>query len=281
MTPAQRKKFDLENPRSQLFSKTDLAKFLNVWEEKPDKVSLGAQKNFAHFAHDIGQAWKKSEASFNEDFFKDIVSKAIIFKSTEKIVSSQTWYGGGYRANIVAYAIAKMAHDVAEMKLAVDFWSIWNRQIISAEMKEVLSHVAKAVHDVLVDTPPGIRNVTEWAKKQACWNRVEKLNVDWSKIFINALISKEEHKSRQNTGRKKQKVLNGIEAQTAIVTAGGQFWKHALEWGLGRKLLSERDVGLLKTAALIPAKLPSEKQARLIVEILSRLRLEGLEKKFP
>ena len=56
LTPAQRKKFDLENPRSQLFAKTDLAKFLSVWEGRPHEVSLGAQKNFAAFARRIGQA---------------------------------------------------------------------------------------------------------------------------------------------------------------------------------------------------------------------------------
>ena len=44
LTPAQRKKFDLENPRRQLFTKTDLGKFVNVWEERPHEVSLGAQK---------------------------------------------------------------------------------------------------------------------------------------------------------------------------------------------------------------------------------------------
>ena len=121
LTPSQRKKFDLENPRPQLFSKTDMAKFLNVWEQKPDKVSLGAQKNFADFAQGVGQAWKKDEKSFNEAFFREVVAKAIVFRSTEKVVSSQPWYQGGYRANIVAYAISKLAHDVAGKKRAVDF----------------------------------------------------------------------------------------------------------------------------------------------------------------
>ena len=32
--------------------------------------------------------------------------------ATERLVSEQPWYQGGYRANIVAYAIAKVAYDV-------------------------------------------------------------------------------------------------------------------------------------------------------------------------
>lgn len=281
LTPAQRKKFDLENPRAQLFSKTDLAKFLNVWERKPDKVSLGAQKNFAHFAHGIGQTWKKSEDSFSEAFFKEAVAKAIIFKRTEKVVSDQPWYEGGYRANIVAYAIAKMAHDVTEMKRAVNFQAIWNTQSIPADMEQALVHVAKAVHDVLIDPPTGIRNVTEWAKKQACWDRVQRMDIDWPAGFLDELISRDEQKDRRREGRKDQRLLNGIEAQTAVVNAGGAFWQQVREWGHGRKLLSERDMGVLTTASRVPEKLPSEKQAALVAEIFSRLKLEGLDMDWP
>ncbi|MEM7430147.1 MAG: AIPR family protein [Pseudomonadota bacterium] len=281
MTVAKRKKFDLEHPRQQLFSKTDLAKYLNVWEGKPEKVSLGAQKNFANFAHAVGQAWKKSEGSFNEAFFRETVAKAIVFKRTEKIVSEQPWYEGGYRANIVAYAIAKIAHDVAEMKRAVDFRAIWNAQSISAAMEQAIALVAKEVHDVLVDPPAGIRNVTEWAKKQACWGRVQKLTLSWPQDFLDELISHAEQKGRKREGRKDQKLLMGIEAQTAVVSAGGAFWQRVGEWGLGRRLLSERDMGALQTASRVPDKLPSEKQAALVVEILSRLRQEGLDMDLP
>mgnify|MGYP001563575361 CR=1 FL=1 len=44
------RKFDLEFPKQQLIEKTDLAKYLNVWECHPDVVSKGAQKNFAQYA---------------------------------------------------------------------------------------------------------------------------------------------------------------------------------------------------------------------------------------
>ena len=41
---AERRKFQTQHPRSQMFTKTDLAKFENVWDEKPTYVNLGAQK---------------------------------------------------------------------------------------------------------------------------------------------------------------------------------------------------------------------------------------------
>ncbi len=42
---------------------------------------------------------------FNEGWYREAVGKAIVFKATERIVTDQSWYEGGYRANIVAYAI--------------------------------------------------------------------------------------------------------------------------------------------------------------------------------
>ena len=42
LTQAERRRFDLEYPKPQMFTKTDLAKFLNVWRDKPDVVSRGS-----------------------------------------------------------------------------------------------------------------------------------------------------------------------------------------------------------------------------------------------
>lgn len=64
LTPSQRRKFDLEHPRSQLFTKTDLAKAEMTWRKRPEIVSLGAQKNFAHFAHQIGKEWTRRKPRF-------------------------------------------------------------------------------------------------------------------------------------------------------------------------------------------------------------------------
>ena len=281
LTQAERKKFDNVHPRSQLFSKTDLAKYFNVWEGKPEKVSLGAQKNFADFAQLIGKAWSANESNFNELFFKETIAKALVFKRMEKIVSDQPWYEGGYRANIVAYAIAKMSHDVTAIKKAVDFLAIWNEQSLSEAMESALAMVAKSVHDVLIYPPSGISNVTEWAKKQACWNRVQDLKIKWPKNFLDELITGEEQKDLKREGRKDQKVLNDIEAQTAVVNAGGEFWQKVLSWGEERKLLSDRDASILKTASRIPVKMPSDKQSLAIIEILSRLQEEGLVMELP
>ena len=281
LTQAQRRKFDLENPRNQLFAKTDLAKFLNVWEGLPHEVSLGAQKNFAAFARRIGQAWRKSPNDFNEAWYRLAVAKAIIFKSAERTVSAQPWYQGGYRANVVAYTIAKIAHDVADQERAVDFDSIWRLQSQGTAMDEAVSTAAEQVHEVLIHPPAGISNVTEWAKKQACWERVRNLSIEWPGDFVAELISAEEQRDTARTARRDQRELNGIEAQIAVVQAGGQFWADALAWGQGRKLLTATETGILRVASRVPAQTPTDKQSSKAVEILGKLQSNGYTSTLP
>ena len=281
LTPAQRRKFDLENPRSQLFAKTDLAKFLSVWEGRPHEVSLGAQKNFAAFARRIGQAWEKSPDDFNEAWYRVAVAKAVIFKSAERIVSAQTWYQGGYRANIVAYTIAKIAHDVTDQERAVDFDSIWRRQSQGVALDEAIAIIAKPVHEVLIHPSSGISNVTEWAKKQACWERVRNLAIDWPDAFVEGLISAQEQRDTARTARREQRELNGIEAQIAVVNAGGQFWSDALAWGRARRLLTPTETGILGAAARVPIRTPTDKQSSKAIAILGKLHAEGYSEELP
>ena len=277
LTQAGRRKFDLEYPRKQMFTKTDFGKFQNVWRKKPDVVSKGAQKNFADFASFIGGKWDKHSDDFNEMYFREAVAKAIVFRAVERLVSEQPWYQGGYRANVVAYSIAKLANDVAESGQSIDFEKIWRSQELSHGLREALVVSAKAVHDVIVAPPDGMRNVTEWAKQQACWSKVKRLQVDWPRALRADLVGLDERTEDVRAAKKDQQMLNGIEAQVAVVEAGPAFWSEVKSWGMSKRLLSPADQQILDVAIAFPAKIPTEKQSLRIIEIFRRLREEGCQ----
>ncbi len=281
LTPSQRRRFDLENPRNQVFAKTDLAKFLSVWQDRPHEVSLGAQKNFAAFATRIGKAWEKAPDEFNESWYREAIAKAIIFKATERIVRSQPWYEGGYRANIVAHTIAKVSHDVASRHCAVNFDLVWRLQSPGKVLQEVLAVNAKHVLGVLIHPPEGISNVTEWAKKQACWERVRKLDGYWTDELGDELVTLQDARNTARSARSEQRVLNGIEAQIAVVNAGGPFWKDVLSWGKERKLLTPTESGILEVVAGVQERVPTDRQSSKAIEVLSRLQCEGYAKDLP
>lgn len=66
LTVAQLKKYDLEFPKSQEFSKTDLAKYQYASIGLPYIVSKGPQKVFGEFSKSMGDAWSKSDSEFDE-----------------------------------------------------------------------------------------------------------------------------------------------------------------------------------------------------------------------
>jgi hypothetical protein len=276
-TDAERKKFDLEYPRVQYFTKTDLAKFENSWAGMPHVVSQGAQKNFVAFQREIAKEWKKSETRFDETWFKRMIAKAIIFRRLEKAVPQQPWYEGGYRANIVTYSMAKLAHDMEEKGKVVDLDRIWRQQAVPEPVEDALLLAAAEAHDVITHPPEGVRNMSEWAKKQACWAQFQQRELDYPTGLKDYLLTPAEAASAVDEERKKKAVTSGIEAQSTVVNLGAAFWKSALEWGKAHRLVTPKEAGVLETCSRIPDRLPSEKQCVIAVEVIERLEADGFE----
>lgn len=276
-TESERKKFDLEYPRSQYFTKTDLAKFENSWAGLPHVVSQGAQKNFVSFQRETAKEWKKSDAQFHETWFKRMIAKAIIFRRLEKAVPQQPWYEGGYRANIVTYSMAKLAYDMDCRERLVDLDRIWRQQSVPEPVEAALLLTAAEAHDVITHPPDGVRNMSEWAKKQACWAQLQHRELDYPSDLRDYLLTPAEATAAVDEERKKKAVTSGIEAQSTVVSLGAAFWKGALEWGKDRRLVTPKEAGILETCTRIPDRLPSEKQCLIAIEVLERLEADGFE----
>ena len=121
LTPARIKAWDRIYPRRQMFDKLVIAKLENTWRLLPHIVSLGGQKNFAHFTIYIKEMVELGkEVEINNSYFKDLISKRIIWKNTEMIVSRQGI--PGYRANIVTYTLSWMLKNIPE---SIDLKKIW------------------------------------------------------------------------------------------------------------------------------------------------------------
>src|SRR5690606_34146678 len=175
------------------------------------------QKNFARYAARIGSEWEKSSDAFNEFYFKRAVARGLIFRATERIVSAQPWYNGGYRANIVAYTLAVLAEITKRRKESIDFLGVWNAQMIDSVLDDAIAVVSKAVKDDITNPPAGISNISEWCKKEACWDRVQARAEAIANLlpaeFYDQLVSFEDQASTTRSAKQLQRIDNGIEAQ--------------------------------------------------------------------
>ncbi|RAP40417.1 hypothetical protein BYZ73_15175 [Rhodovulum viride] len=275
LPPADRKRFDNEHPKSQLFAKTDLAKVEMSFRQRPDTVSKGAQKNFAAFAAEIGASWSASDRKYDEVWFKRLVAKIIIFKALERATPRQEWYPGGYRANIVTYGIAKLVLDVDSRDRVLDLDAVWNSQSVPEAMMSALLSACRVAAGIITSPESGIRNITEWAKKQACQAAVMRASVEYGDDLEDYLIEPEDAQAAQRDGRREEAMVSGIEAQAQVISLGGAFWDRLRQWAAPNRLFSMKDDGILKACAQQDRRLPSERQCVLAVEILGRARDEG------
>ncbi|HEX6860984.1 MAG TPA: AIPR family protein [Caulobacteraceae bacterium] len=280
LTPAEQRRFKAENPKPQMFTKTDLAKFENVWDDHPKWVNLGSQKNFARYAARIGREWEKSSDKFNEFYFKRIVARALIFRAAEKLVSAQSWYNGGYRANIVAYTLAVLSEITRRQGKAIDYGKVWTAQAVNGPLERAIAVMAKAVNDEIIKPHPGISNISEWCKKDACWSslltRITEFESLLSAEFLDELLSAEEQSEQTKTAKQTQKTDNGIEAQRRVLGITPDDWSRIHRVLSSKRLLSAKEDGVLQIAMQMPSKIPTEKQCDVLLETVEKARLEGL-----
>ncbi|MBP7837160.1 AIPR family protein, partial [Candidatus Saccharibacteria bacterium] len=286
LTRGDRKKFQLKNPKTQLLRKVDVAKFMNSYEQRPHIVSRGAQFNMRNFAEMIGKQWDPStqNTSFNEYYWKKLIALAILFKQTEKIVSGQDWYQEikAYRANIVTYSIAIIMHQVEKDHpgKTLDFLKIWNSQSLSSELEAQIIKTTREVFDFITRDDRTTLNVTEWCKKEDCWKRAQNYNFTLLGSFVESLINTSDEFEEKVVAQKEQKVSNEINAEIELINLGADYWRRVQEFGRNDKLLSEMEDGLLTVAANFETtgRIPSDKQAKLIMQIRNRLFDEGLSR---
>lgn len=280
LTLAERRRFQAEYPKGQMFTKTDLAKFENVWGDDPQWVSRGAQKNFAHYAERIGREWSESSDNFNEFYYRRAVARGVMFKATEKIVSAQPWYNGGYRANIVAYTLALLAEVVRRRKVHVDFEAVWHKQAISIPWRDALATAAAFVNSDITSPPQGISNVTEWCKRDSCWtrirNRAEELEDQLSPSFFGGLDSGEKQRANVRTAKRTQRMDDGIEAQGRVLAVTRDEWTRIHDTLMQMGAVTPKEEGILRVAMQIPNKIPTDKQSQVLVALLEKARLEGI-----
>lgn len=277
MTPSEKKRFLLQNPKRQVITKTDLAKVVNTWRGRPHIVSKGAQTNFADFAAWIDEQWAADADQFNDHYFREVVALFILFKHVERLVTQQPWYQHGYRANIVTYSIALLAHLIGKQfpKKTLDLQHIWSKQEVPAELTEELIPIIKAVMKAITDPERGVINVTQWCKREDCWTSVKSLELKLSSSLEHLLVDITQVRADKREAKKDQRLIAGVDAQTKVIELGKDFWMDLASFLATRRLATASQARALTVACQLPAKIPNPYQAKLLLELIERARSEG------
>lgn len=224
-TPAQQKKFKEQNPSDKKFVKSDVAKFINVWELEPHYVSQGSQKNFIQYLKKIEDLAKKNKLP-GENFYRKLIANAILFKIIDKLFGRKNVDAIGdtnLKSFTVAYTISYF-HYLTNNRL--DLWKIYEDQntddVLNGYFKNILLFVYK---HLVMEANNSL--ISEYAKRESSWIKLKAtsypINLITSLKYY--LISEEEKLQRET---EKEIDTNNIEDAvfqiSEIQKMGLKFW---------------------------------------------------------
>lgn len=175
-TKSRQAAFDLKFPKNQVFTKVELAKYVNAWQEVysgksmvigPHIVVRGNEKNYARFMNYNLPEIKHIDVAY----FEDIIAKAILFRTADKRYGTKVSgnHIGELKQVVVPYTLS-LLNLITGGRL--DLYKIWKNQRISMELSDFIYELMKQVNQFIIDKSP-VSHYIEWAKKEECWLMVK------------------------------------------------------------------------------------------------------------
>lgn len=242
-TSSRQKAFDLKYPKNQVFTKVELAKFINCFEEVyeggklvigPHIVVRGSEKNYAQF---VAKNLPSSPKKINNIYFEDVIAKAILFKTADELYGTKRKGNniGELKSVVVPYTIGLLNHMVEGR---IDLYKIWRNQKISESLADLLYSLMLQVNPFIMSISPS-NNYLEWAKKEECWAAVRD-NKDWKcdlKSIEKDLIDPNNPITRKVTVNTASD--DTYEHDVKVVTSiPYKLWLKFAEWGADSGMLS-------------------------------------------
>ena len=286
-TKSRQDAFDKKYPKGQVLTKTDIAKYLNAYEEVyegkklvigPHIVARGNEKNYARF---INNNLPENLKKINNVYFEDTIAKAILFKTADKRYGTKASaiHIGELKNVTVPYTIALLTR-ITDGKL--DLYKIWKAQQLSPALSDFIFDLMIQVNEFIIKNSVGSHYI-EWAKKEECWDKVKGHTFAYDLAQIkDDLIDSSNPPARRVTGED----LSGngtYEHEMGIIRSiPPSLWNKIADWGQTSGFLAihyqsaARDTAhKLKYNHLITET--DRKRAMAIYEIVCKYNIELLD----
>ena len=229
LTKAQKDRFTLEFPKSQKFSKTEMAKYENTWRMNPYEVKKGAQANLKLLGEVIAEEYDKDETQFKHAFYRELIAKAILFKGADSTILKSNWYKeeSGFKAETVTYTLAFLRHLLINQNKDINLSRIFKNQSLSRTLSEQIKVLGEFVRQRILD--PAFRrgqgNPSEFCKSPKGWEAFKSLNFDLEILTKSDVLSTAELKQKKAEDININEAGSQIEAQTGIMDVKKEEWQ--------------------------------------------------------
>lgn len=237
-TKALQTAFDRKYPKKQMFSKVELAKYINSYQEVYDGKKLvigphivvrGNEKNYAQF---IGNNLPENVKKINNVYFEDAIAKCILFKNADKRYGIKPNSIGEMKQVVVPYTLS-LLNIITENQL--DLFKIWKNQDVSPELSDFIFELMKQVNQFILETYNG-QHYIEKAKKEECWDLVKNHEWNFNLKDIKADLIDQKNPPKRNTEIDIEE--EELEQNKSVIKSiPPALWNEILQWGKDSELL--------------------------------------------
>jgi hypothetical protein len=158
------KKWELAHPKSQKFSKTDIAKWEMSWNQYPHIASKGGEVCFDKF---FSLYLEKHLINVDRTYYRNLIAKAILYQAIEQINKEKGVKG--YLNIICNYVMATLSQKTNK-NLNLDY--IWSHQDIHPQLVSYIVLASDIVNKYILKVGEDGTNPSVKAKKDSFWNDI-------------------------------------------------------------------------------------------------------------
>tara|TARA_X000000368_G_scaffold245029_1_gene193640 strand:+ start:4937 stop:7096 length:2160 start_codon:yes stop_codon:yes gene_type:complete len=241
-TPSQKKTWKRLNPANQKLNKTDLAKYYNTFECLPNEVSKGAQKNLMAFTDSFEKKCERNTDFINEEFFRDLIGKTILYRETDKDFLKSPWYNG-FKIQIVNYSLSWLTELLKKEDRIINFNQIWLDQKTDEDLLKIINRIGRRMSKIIIEEQPGRPSGTgipsEYAKANYAWENIKKIKIDGVSLLSLKpyTINLSEKNQKEEEAKEEEGAVDDV-ADSFRVAIIGEGWKELLILAKQEKLFS-------------------------------------------
>ena len=240
-TGSEKKAFVSEYSKDRMIDKIAFSKFRYTFELHPYLVSKGGQTCYRKFSDSIETSWGDGDGDkYNENYFKETISIAILYKAVYKEIQQCSWFNGSFRVQVANYAISKLIDMLSKCNYSLNMNLIWNDQSAKEPIIEQSMAIGEKFLEYLKEKGNNGENPSQWCKQVKCWEYFQQMNIHLNEEVLRYCIGVEELKKTETLAKIQQQSDNDIDVLEKIRMYDVGQWTRIRTMGL-RKGMSSTD----------------------------------------
>lgn len=253
--------FDKRNPKSQTFTKEELAKVYEAWNYHPWNTAKGPQKSVQDFTENT----KKIVP--DKIFYEDAVALIILYRYlNEKSDVFKSFKDN--RSQVIPYTISYLRYITND---ELSLYKIWKAQDLSDKLKAFIDNIGRQLKDKLDKNTPEGKFLRSYCTRKETWEDVRSFQMELG--LLNTI--KQDYKGADEDKLRKESNSKTIsnEDYKYIISYGPKFWS-----GLYKKdFLTDAEKRLIEdiATAYISGRLLTDKQVSGGIKAIDKFMVSG------